>query len=65
MATPYAALLWGLVLPLETLDTAQIREFWRTKGETTNPEPLCTPAGASPAPSVEASPETSAAASPS
>jgi hypothetical protein len=64
MATPYAALLWGLVLPLETLDTAQILEFWQTEGETTNPEPLCTPAGASPAPSVEASPEPSVETSP-
>jgi hypothetical protein len=59
MATPYAALLWGLVLPLEELDTAQILEFWQVKGERTNPEAQCAPA--SPSPSVETSPEASAA----
>jgi Protein of unknown function (DUF3105) len=54
METPYAALLWGLVLPLETLDTAQILEFWQIKGERTNPEQQCQPV-ASPAPSAESS----------
>jgi hypothetical protein len=64
MATPYAALVWDLVLPLDTLDTGQILEFWRVKGEQTNPEAQCQAAPSSPvpsaAPSVEASPETSA-----
>jgi len=59
MATPYAAIVWGRVLPLETLDTAQILEFWRVWGERTNPEPQCQVA--SPEPSIEASPVTSAA----
>ena len=57
MATPYAAVIWGRVLPLDTLDTAQILEFWQVYGERTNPEPQC--AEPSPAPSVEASPATS------
>jgi hypothetical protein len=61
MATPYAALVWGRVLPLDDIDTAQILELWQTWGERTNPEKQC--AVASPSPSVEASP--SAAASPS
>jgi hypothetical protein len=61
MATPYAALVWGRVLPLNELDTAQILEFWQIWGERTNPEALCAPA--SPAPSTEASPETSPEAS--
>jgi hypothetical protein len=63
MATPYAALVWGRVLPLNDLDTAQILEFWQIWGERSNPEPQC--ATPSAAPSTEASPEASAAPSPS
>ena len=48
MTTPYAALLWGLVLPLDNLDTAQILDFWRLKGEETNPEKQCAPPSAAP-----------------
>jgi hypothetical protein len=54
MASPFAAVVWGRVLPLETLDTAQILEFWQVWGERTNPEPQCEET--SPAPSIEASP---------
>jgi hypothetical protein len=61
MATPYAALVWGLVLPLETLDTTQILEFWQLKGERTNPEPQCQATPSSPAPSAEPSAESSVA----
>jgi hypothetical protein len=57
MATPYAAVVWGRVLPLEAFDAAQILEFWRIWGERTNPEPQCQEV--SPAPSTEASPATS------
>ena len=39
MATPFAALVWGRVLPLQTLDTAAILDFWNIWGERTNPEP--------------------------
>ena len=53
MATPFAALVWGRVLPLDTLDTAQILEFWQVWGERTNPEPQCQEA--SPAPSASPS----------
>lgn len=63
MATPYAALVWGRVMPLEAIDSAQILEFWQVWGERTNPEAQCQPP--SPSPSVETSPETSPAASPS
>jgi hypothetical protein len=48
MATPYAALVWGRVLPLAEFDAAQILEFWQVYGERTNPEPQCAPP--SPAP---------------
>ncbi len=58
MDTPFAALVWGRVLPLNELDTAQILEFWQLWGERTNPEPLC--AEASPSPSAATSPESAA-----
>jgi hypothetical protein len=62
MATPYAALVWGRVLPLQELDTAQILEFWQIWGERTNPEKQCQVT--SPAPSVETSPAPSTESSP-
>jgi hypothetical protein len=62
MATPYAALVWGRVLPLETLDTNLILEFFRTEGERTAPEIQCTPPSPSPPPS---SPSTSPSTAPS
>ena len=54
MTTPYAAIIWDRVLPLQTLDTAQILAFWQQWGERTNPEPQC--ARASAAPSTAPSP---------
>jgi hypothetical protein len=54
MAWPYAALVWGRILPLEELDTAAIIEFDRTYGEVTNPEKVCT-APPSAAPSADPS----------
>jgi hypothetical protein len=60
MKWPYAAMVWDRVLPLQTLDTAQIQAFFAQWGEKTNPEPQCTPAspspGASQAPSGSVSP---------
>lgn len=61
MSTPFAALVWGRVLLLDTLDTAKILDFYRTEGERTNPEPQCAP----PSPSPAASPEPPASPSPS
>ena len=55
MATPFAALVWGRVLPLESLDTAAIQAFWNTSGEQalTMPERFgCPLPGASPSPSA-------------
>jgi len=61
MAWPYAALVWGRVLPLEMWDKDLILEFWQTEGERTNPErqpgcpfPTDAPA-ATPSPSPSAS----------
>lgn len=68
MATPYAALLWDLVLPLDTLDTARIKAFFAQQGERTNPEPLCpkptaTPAATPAAPAATPAPTATPAAS--
>jgi hypothetical protein len=62
MATPYAAIIWDRVLPLQTLDTTQILDFWQQWGERTNPEPQCTPPTPAPdtAPSVSPATESSA-----
>jgi hypothetical protein len=65
MTTPYAAMVWGRVLPLETLDTAQILAFYDEWGERTNPEPQCTPPSAAPAPAPSVSPSTEPGVSPS
>jgi hypothetical protein len=55
MNTPFAALVWGRVLPLQTLDTEAILRFDQVYGERTNPESFCSPApssGTSAAPSA-------------
>ena len=44
METPFAAMVWGRVLPLQTLDTEAILKFDQTYGERTNPEQFCSPA---------------------
>lgn len=68
MAWPYAAMVWGRVLPLESLDVPAILEFYAIYGERTNPERFCNPSpspsaptSASPAPSASASAAPSAA----
>jgi hypothetical protein len=58
MTWPYAALVWGRVLPLDTLDGDAIVAFDQAFGERTNPEKFCEP---SPAPSASASASASAA----
>ena len=63
MATPFAAMVWGRVLPLQTFDQAQIMAFWNEWGEKTNPEPQC--AVTTPVPSVAPAASGSAAPSPS
>jgi hypothetical protein len=62
MPANYAALVWGRVLYLDTLDTDEILRFYAEEGERTNPEPQCS--GASPSPSPSASPAASPSASP-
>lgn len=66
MATPYTAIVWDRVLPLQTLDTAQILAFWQQWGERTNPEPQCTAPSAAPSAAPSTAPTTeSSAPSPS
>ena len=69
MAWPYAALVWGRVLPLDEFDPDAILEFDKTFGERTNPEDLCPDKRVSPSPSASASgsvaPSTSPSAEPS
>jgi len=62
MATPFAALVWGRVLPLATLDRQAILDFYAAWGEKTNPEPQC--AAPSAAPESSETPSSSPATSP-
>jgi hypothetical protein len=64
MAFPYAALLWGQVLPLQTLDTNSILAFWAQQGERSNPEKLCAAPTPTPAPTGTPGPTGTPAASP-
>lgn len=56
MPKPYAALVWGRVLYLDSLDTEAILHFWAEEGEQSNPEPQCAAPAASPGTSPAASP---------
>jgi hypothetical protein len=38
MSSPFQAILWGRVLPLETFDEARVTAFWQQWGGRTNPE---------------------------
>ena len=61
MATPFEAIVWGRVLPLDTFDQAQIMAFFNQWGERTNPEKQCAVPSALPsaAPSGSLVPEVS------
>ncbi len=71
MPRPYAALVWGRVLYLDSLDTTTILKFFQTYGERTNPEPQCpspspgSSPGVSPSPGPAASPSSQPSPSPS
>ena len=69
MTWPFAALVWGRVLPLDEFDPEAILEFDKTFGERTNPEDLCPDKRVSPSPGASASgsiaPSTSPSAAPS
>jgi hypothetical protein len=61
MAWPFTAIVWGRVLPLQTLDQQAILEFYQTFAEQTNPEDLCPGARESAEPSASAAPSVSVA----
>jgi hypothetical protein len=65
MAWPYAALVWGRVLPLETFDAEQILQFFNTEAERTNPELLGGCQRPSPSPSAAPSGSVAPSAAPS
>jgi hypothetical protein len=67
MAWPFAALVWGRVLPLEELDEDAVIEFDSIFGERTNPEKFCAEPSASPSasPSGSTAPSASPSAAPS
>jgi hypothetical protein len=64
MAYPFAALLWGQILPLETFDTTQILAFFTNQAERSNPELGCPRPTATPGPTRSASPSVGPSGSP-
>jgi len=62
MQWPYAALLWGQILPLDEFDTQLILDFFAQQGERSNPEALC--AAPTPTPGPTGSPAPSGSGSP-
>ncbi len=56
MAWPYAALLWGQVLPLEALDAPTIYAFFEQQGDRSNPEKQCPAPTPTPEPSATPTP---------
>lgn len=55
IATPFVAMVWGRVLPLESLDETAILDFDKRYGERTNPEDFCPEKRVSPSPSASGS----------
>jgi hypothetical protein len=64
MATPFAAMVWGRVLPLQELDEEAVIAFDSAYGERTNPEQFCAIPSASPSGSPSGSPSASPSGSP-
>jgi hypothetical protein len=63
MAWPYAALLWGQVMPMDSFDPQLVRDFFAQQGERTNPEALCAKPTPGPAPTATPAPTASPASS--
>lgn len=64
MKTPFTAMVWGRVLPLETFDTTAILQLDQAYGERTNPEKYCETPSASPSTEPSGSPTSEPSASP-
>jgi hypothetical protein len=54
MAWPYAALVWDLVLPMETIDEPLLFDFYARQGEQFNPEKQCADPTPTPGPTPTA-----------
>jgi hypothetical protein len=65
MDFPYAALVWDEVLPLQTLDLAQVKAFFLQHAEKLNPEKLCALPSPTPGPSDTPGPSATPSAAPS
>jgi len=63
MAWPYAVLLWGQVLPMDSFDPQLVRDFFAQQGERTNPEPRCAAPTPTPGPTGTPVPSATPAAS--
>jgi hypothetical protein len=60
MKWPYAAVVWDVVLPMQTLDQAALFDFYAQRGEQYNQEKQCAAPTPSPAPTPTAGPTTTA-----
>ena len=58
MPWPYAALVWDVVLPMESLDEDLVFEFYERQAERFNPEKLCAEPTATPGPAPTPGPAT-------
>jgi hypothetical protein len=58
MEWPYAALVWDVVLPMDTIDEDLLFEFYARQGERFNPEKLCAEPTPTPGPTPTAGPAT-------
>ena len=59
MSSPFQAIVWGRVLPLETFDEARITAFWQQWGGRTNLEKTCPTPNQSSQPTVSSAPSAS------
>ncbi len=58
MAWPYAAVVWDVILPMETIDETLLFEFYARQAEQFNPEPRCADPTPTPGPTPTAGPPT-------
>jgi hypothetical protein len=61
MSSPFQAILWGRVLPLQSWDPTLVTAFWKQWGGLTNPELACPVPNSRTSPSPAASPAASSA----
>jgi hypothetical protein len=65
MATPFVAMVWGRVLPLDKWDPDTVLAFWNQWGDRTNLENRCAAPSSSPSPGASTEPSTSPSPAPS